>query len=88
MNKAMFEKKLAGIPEVTPDEIDSEMLAEIDAEYDATDEGRSLDDILAERNFNGRILVRVPKSLHEELFIKAKQEGVSLNQYLLYKICR
>ena len=88
MNKTAFDKKLASIPTVKPDEIDQKLLAEIDSENDPSDKGRSLDAILAESKFNGKILVRVPKSLHEELIEKAKQEGVSLNQYLLYKICQ
>ena len=36
--------------------------------------------------YSGRILLRMPKSLHEKLVIEAKQEGVSLNQYMLYKL--
>lgn len=34
----------------------------------------------------GRILLRVPKSLHKQLVEKAGEEGVSLNQFLLYLI--
>ena len=88
MNKTAFEKKLASIPTAKPDKTDRALLAEIDSEYDSADEGRNLDSILAEREFSGKILVRVPKSLHAELIESARQEGVSLNQYLIYKICR
>ena len=38
--------------------------------------------------FSGRFVIRIPKSLHQELTIKAAQEGVSLNQYALYKLAR
>lgn len=38
--------------------------------------------------YNGRILVRLPKSLHRQLAEEAKDEGVSLNQYMLYKLSR
>ncbi|SHK46363.1 type II toxin-antitoxin system HicB family antitoxin [Tepidibacter formicigenes] len=34
--------------------------------------------------YNGRITVRTPKSLHRQLIEEAKEEGVSLNQYLVY----
>ena len=37
-------------------------------------------------DFSGKFIVRIPKSLHYKLTIEAKQEGVSLNQYALYKL--
>lgn len=37
-------------------------------------------------NFSGKFVIRLPKSLHYRLAIEAKQEGVSLNQYALYKL--
>ena len=37
-------------------------------------------------NFSGKFVIRMPKSLHYKLSIEAKQEGVSLNQYALYKL--
>lgn len=37
-------------------------------------------------DFSGRFVVRIPKSLHYRLSIEAEQEGVSLNQYALYKL--
>lgn len=37
-------------------------------------------------NFSGKFVVRIPKSLHYKLAIEAEQEGVSLNQYALYKL--
>jgi len=36
--------------------------------------------------FSGKFIVRIPKSLHYRLSVEAKQEGVSLNQYALYKL--
>lgn len=36
--------------------------------------------------FSGKFMVRIPKSLHYRLSIEAQQEGVSLNQYALYKL--
>lgn len=36
--------------------------------------------------YSGKFVVRLPKTLHQELSIKAAQEGVSLNQYALYKL--
>jgi YgiT-type zinc finger domain-containing protein len=39
---------------------------------------------MTERQFNGIIALRIPKSLHASLYQKSKQEGVSLNQLCLY----
>lgn len=36
---------------------------------------------------NGRILVRVPRSLHAALLAEARAEGVSLNQLCMAKLC-
>lgn len=37
-------------------------------------------------NLSGKFVVRIPKSLHARLTKEAKAEGVSLNQYALYKL--
>ena len=39
-------------------------------------------------DFSGKFVVRIPKSLHYKLAIEANQEGVSLNQYALYKLSK
>ena len=36
--------------------------------------------------YSGRFVVRLPKSLHARLAMEAEREGVSLNQYTLYKL--
>ncbi len=38
--------------------------------------------------YSGKVLLRMPKSLHANLSAAAKLEGVSLNQYILYKLAR
>ncbi|GHU47752.1 pilus biosynthesis protein HicB [Clostridia bacterium] len=35
---------------------------------------------------SGKYLLRMPRSLHQRLAIEAKREGVSFNQYALYKL--
>lgn len=37
-------------------------------------------------SYSGKFNLRLPKSLHARLAIEAEQEGVSLNQYALYKL--
>ena len=39
-------------------------------------------------DFSGKFNVRLPKSLHQRLTIEAENEGVSLNQLVLYKMAR
>ncbi|HHY24994.1 MAG TPA: toxin-antitoxin system HicB family antitoxin [Clostridiaceae bacterium] len=39
-------------------------------------------------NYKGRITVRVPKTMHKELIEEADEEGISLNQYLIYIISK
>lgn len=41
-----------------------------------------------QNNFSGKFIVRIPKSLHYKLSIEAEEEGVSLNQYALYKLSK
>lgn len=35
-------------------------------------------------NYSGQYKLRMPKSLHKQLSMTAKKEGVSLNQYMVY----
>lgn len=39
-------------------------------------------------DYSGKFVVRIPKTLHQKLAIEAEKEGVSLNQYALYKLTR
>ena len=39
-----------------------------------------------ERQFSGRFVLRVPKTLHASLAMEAEREGVSLNQYVIYRL--
>ena len=36
--------------------------------------------------FSGKFLLRLPKTLHRKLSYESQKEGVSLNQYALYKL--
>lgn len=36
--------------------------------------------------YSGKFVVRLPKTLHKLISKRAKEEGVSLNQYALYKL--
>ncbi len=48
--------------------------------------GFSVPDPIDNNKFSGKFVVRLPKSLHARLAMEADREGVSLNQYALYKL--
>lgn len=47
-------------------------------------QGRKIPSPSTEETFSGRILARTPKSLHRALSERAKEEGISLNQLVVY----
>ena len=40
------------------------------------------------KKFSGRVLFRMPESLHRKLYYEAKEQGISLNQYGLAKLSK
>ena len=87
MNFQELCEKYESLPIVEPDEIDKAMLARAKKEEHLP--GRPLEDILAEIAANecsGKLVVRIPKTLHKSLKTTACAEGVSLNQYILHKL--
>lgn len=54
----------------------------------ALEEGISIPEPETAPGYSGKLLVRMPKSLHESLARQAKKEGVSLNQLVLYYLAR
>src|SRR3990170_1152227 len=49
----------------------------------ALDTGQAIPDPIATAGYSGRVLLRLPKSLHREAARRAEMDGVSLNQYLV-----
>ena len=43
---------------------------------------------VADTGVSGKFTLRLPKTLHHRLSEEAKKEGVSLNQYALYKLAK
>jgi predicted RNase H-like HicB family nuclease len=39
-----------------------------------------------ENRYSGKFVIRLPRSLHARLAAEAEEEGVSLNQYALYRL--
>lgn len=46
--------------------------------------GKEIPEPESESKYSGKFILRIPKSLHKKLAIKAKNENVSLNQYAVY----
>ena len=93
MNKKV-EKRLNNIRAIEPDEFDKRLLHDIGEREKAEESSEPISleafeaDMKTEQEFSGKILLRLPKSLHKELAKAAKKEDVSLNQYALYKLAK
>ena len=85
-----IERRLAEIdaqPAEKPTGEDLAAFAAADAEDDGTtmtleEFKRSLE------KYSGKLVIRIPRSLHKKLKEEAEAEGVSLNQYMLYKLAQ
>lgn len=87
MEQSEFEAKLRRIPTEEPDPVDLAMLAEAKRVNDGTT--LSLEEFKrGVEDYSGRLNIRIPKSLHQKLSRQAKDDGVSLNQYILYKLAQ
>jgi len=85
-----IEKRFAEINAQEPEELTAEDAASL-AEADAMDDGTSvnLETFKQElEEYSGKLVLRIPRSLHKALKEQAAVEGVSLNQYMLYKLSR
>lgn len=89
LTAAEMENRFAAICAREPASLDSEELASL-AAAEAMDDGTtvSLSDYKKAKEYNGKILLRIPKELHAELAKSAEANGVSLNQYALYKLAK
>ena len=85
--KPEIESRLAEIEEVQPDETDLAMLEAAGHENpDEYTDGRAFIKVLEE--YKGKVSLRIPKTLHRQLAVNARFEGVSLNQYIVYLLSR
>jgi predicted RNase H-like HicB family nuclease len=50
------------------------------------DKGFEIPEPIDPEKYSGKFVIRMPKTLHARLAIKAAQEGVSLNQYSLHRL--
>ena len=88
LSPAELEQRFAEISAREPEELTAEEAAAL---AEAVDDGSSvsLDAFKAElEGYSGKLVLRIPRSLHKHLKEEAEIEGVSLNQYMLYKLSR
>lgn len=55
----------------------------IETEYER---GADIPEPASNAGYSGKFIVRVPKSLHRDLAMAARQEGSSLNAYVTYRL--
>ena len=77
-----IEERIKNTPEAEPDAEDLAAMKRIEKRND--NDYTPLDEI----QYNGKISLRVPKTLHHDLVQAAKREGISLNQFILYKLAK
>lgn len=88
MDAVDIEKRFAEINAREPEVLTEEETASL-AEAEAMDDGTtiSLEALKQElEDYSGKIMLRIPRSLHKALKQAAAIEGVSLNQYIAYKL--
>lgn len=54
----------------------------------ALEDGYPIPEPADENSYSGQFKLRIPKSLHRDLSLHAKEEGVSMNQYCVYLLTR
>lgn len=88
LTTAEIERRFAQIDARTPESLTEEEAASL-AAAEAMDDGttESLEQLKKElEEYSGKLVLRIPRSLHKTLKQAAAAEGVSLNQYMLYKL--
>lgn len=90
LSPSEIEKRFAEINEKAPETLTQEEAAQL-AAAERMDDGTtvSLEELKRElEDYSGKLVLRIPRSLHKALKEAAEVEGVSLNQYMLYKLSR
>lgn len=54
----------------------------------ALEEGMEIPEPSVNEDYSGKLVVRMPKSLHRVLVERAKEENVSLNQYINFQLSK
>lgn len=90
LTQSEIEKRFAQIDALEPEALSADETASL-AAAEAMDDGStvSLEELKRElEEYSGKLVIRIPRSLHRDLKRAAEIEGVSLNQYMLYKLAK
>lgn len=90
MTEQEINRRFEEINAQTPEQLTSEEERAL-AQAEAMDDGTTVTLEEFQRgigDYSGRLNIRIPKSLHQKLSQEAKNDGVSLNQYILYKLAQ
>ena len=89
LSSAEIEARFAQINALEPEEpTEADLEAIQRAKEEDPEETISLEEYKAQREYSGKLMLRIPKELHKALVEAAKENGVSLNQYALYKLAK
>ena len=89
MSISEITEKFNEINKREPEEATREdILAIAAAEKEALKDSISLEAYQEKKECSGKLSLRIPKELHASLIEDAKRNGVSLNQYALYKLSK
>ena len=84
-----IEKRFTEIDALPAEKATPEEIAAFDeSANDDPDEVLTLEEYKEQKEYSGKLLLRIPKELHKSLAEAAKANGVSLNQYALYKLAK
>lgn len=84
-----IEKKFAEIDTAETEIPTAEDIAAFEAaEKEDPNEAVTLEEYKSQKEYSGNLTLRIPKELHKALVEAAKENGVSLNQYALYKLAK
>lgn len=84
-----IEKRFAEIDAAEAEIPTTEDIAAFEAaEAESEEEAVTLEEYKSQKEYSGNLTIRIPKELHKALAQSAKENGVSLNQYALYKLAK
>lgn len=84
-----IEKRFAEIDAAETETPTAEDIAAFEAaKAESEEEAVTLEEYKSQKEYSGNLTIRIPKELHKALAQSAKENGVSLNQYALYKLAK
>lgn len=89
LSQAEIERRFAEIDALGIEEASPEDIAAFEAAAaEDPDDALTLDEFRALEDYSGNVTLRIPKELHRELMVGARRNGVSMNQYAIYRLAR